>query len=72
LWYGVRGIVDSEAVVYRGRKTSFTAFDDSLKTTVSIKYRIGNVYEKRDYIANIYTDSIGNTYDLTEKEKSRK
>src|SRR5882672_5678151 len=55
LWYGIRGIVDSEAVVYRRRKTSFTAFDDSLKTTVSIKYRIGNVYEKRDYIANMYT-----------------
>jgi hypothetical protein len=61
LWYGVRGTLDSEALVYRGMKTSFTAFDDSFKTTVYIKYRNGSVYEKRDYITNRYTDSTGNT-----------
>jgi protein TonB len=72
LWYGIRGILDSEAVVHRGRKTSFTAFDDSLKTTVYIEYRNGNVYEKRDHITNTYTDSTGNTYNLAEKEKAER
>src|SRR5678816_1789762 len=72
LWYGVRGILDSEAVMYRGRKTSFTAFDDSLKATVYIKYRTGNVYEKRDYVTNTYMDSTGSTYDLAEKEKAER
>lgn len=72
LWYGVKGAADSAAVVYRGRKTSFTTYDDSLKTTIHIQYRNGNVYEKRDYLTNIYTDSIGNTYDLAEKEKAER
>ncbi len=69
LWYDAKGILDSIAEVYRGRKTSFTVFDDSLKTTVYIEYRNGAVYEKRDHITNIYTDSTGNTYNLAEKEK---
>lgn len=72
LWYGVRGTLDSEELVYRGMKTSFTAFDDSFKTTVYIKYSNGSVYEKRDYITNRYTDSAGNTYDLAEKEKAER
>jgi hypothetical protein len=72
LWYDEKGVADSAAKVYRGIITSFTAFDDSLKATVSIKYRDGNMYEKRDYIAHIYTDSVGNTYDLAEKEKAER
>jgi protein TonB len=72
LWYDAKGILDSEAAVYRGRKLSFTAFDDSLKSTLYIKYRDGSIYEKRDYIANTYTDSAGNVQDLAEKEKAER
>jgi len=72
LWYDEKGVADSAAKVYRGRKTSFMVLDDSLKTKLSIKYRDGSLYEKRDYTAHTYTDSTGNTYDLAEKEKAER
>ena len=72
LWYDQKGIADSEAVVYRGRKTSFTIFDDKLKAIISIKYRNGNMYEKKDWITNVYTDSAGNTHNLAEREEEER
>ena len=72
LWYDKRGILDSEAIVYLGRKTSFTTLDDSLKTTLEVRYRNGTIYESRDYTTNTYTDSTGNTYDLAEREKAER
>ena len=70
LWYDEKGTLDSEAVVYRGRKTLFTIFDDNLKTMVKVKFVNGSIYEKRDYTNNTYTYSTGKIVDLAEKEKA--
>jgi len=72
LWYDQKGTADSEAVVYRGRKTVFTLYDDNLKAIISIKYRNGDVYEKTDRITNVYTDSAGNKRNLAEKEEEER
>ena len=69
-WYDSHGNIDSSAHVYRGHKASFASYDDSLKPLISVKYQDGNLFEKRDYVQNIYTDSTGNTSDLKEKEKA--
>jgi protein TonB len=58
--------------VYKGRKTSYIYYDDSLKPIVSAKYKNGSLFEKRDYLLNIYTDSTGNTSNLKEKEERDK
>lgn len=71
-WYDEKGNLDSDAVVYRGKKTSFGVYDDSLKTTLSMRYRDGSVYEKRDHLTDTYTDSAGNTRSLMEKEKEER
>jgi len=68
-WYDANGNIDSLATVSRGKKISFTSFNDSLKGMISIHFYNGSIYEKRDYVHKLYTDSTGNTSDLTEKEK---
>jgi len=71
-WYDLKGNIDSFTQVYKGRKTSYIFYDDNLKPIVSAKYKNGNLFEKRDYLLNIYTDSTGNTSDLKEKEERDK
>ena len=68
-WYDMKGNLDSMAKVYRVKKTSWAVYDDSLKTVLSVRTRNGNVFEKRDYLLNMYTDSAGNIRNLAEKEK---
>jgi hypothetical protein len=70
-WYDSHGNIDSSAHVYRGHKASFASYDDSLKPLISVKYQDGNLFEKRDYVQNIYTDSTGNTSDLKEKKRRK-
>jgi hypothetical protein len=70
-WYDTRGNIDSMATVYKGRKTTFSSYDDDLKTKLSIDFRNGNVFEKRDYILNTCTDSIGNITSLADKQKAQ-
>jgi hypothetical protein len=70
-WYDEKGNADSMASVYKGRKISFTSFDDDSKPVLSVKYKDGSVFEKKDYVTNIYTDSVGKTSFLADKEKEQ-
>jgi protein TonB len=71
-WYDMTGNIDSLAYVYGGRKSEWISYDDSLKTTLFVRYKDGNLFEKRDYLLNIYTDSTGQTGNLTEKEQQER
>jgi protein TonB len=69
LWYDKNGNLDSAAQVYRGHKTEWTYYNDSIIPIIYIKYKNGNIFEKRDHLQNIYMDSVGNIRNLTDVEK---
>jgi antitoxin component YwqK of YwqJK toxin-antitoxin module len=69
-WYNAKGDLDSMGRVYRGEKHGYWSFyNDSNKVTLSVRYNMGSIFEKKDYISDVYTDSSGNTSSLSEKEK---
>src|SRR4051812_40151777 len=69
-WYNAKGDLDSMGIVYEGRKHGYWSFyNDSNKVTLAIWYNMGSIFEKKDYISDVYTDSAGNTSSLSEKEK---
>jgi putative endopeptidase len=71
-WYDSRGNLDSTAWVSKGRKTSWTYFDDSLRPLLSMAFGNGRILERRDYRSNNYMDATGISSNLKEKETAEK
>lgn len=69
MWYGNNGNLDSTTYIYRGHKIKSTYYDNNVKPVVYIKYKDDKMFEKRDYVQNIYIDSVGNSSNLTDVEK---
>ncbi|NNV57155.1 hypothetical protein [Limnovirga soli] len=68
-WYDANGNLDSTGIFEQGKKDlNWYYYNDSLKTTISFYYNMGQLQETRDYVHNIFTDSIGNQTNLKEKD----